>query len=131
MPRSKVKSPGEQLIAFFATAGEADCRALLLTAQTITAARFPPHATGEGGKKATRRPGRVAGTAAAVRIGSAPGAEEAKAAAPFVGRIQEEAAAKSPRRRRPPIAPTIPSGPVAAASAPEVTLPDQGTPGED
>jgi hypothetical protein len=101
MARRKPLSQAEILIAFFSTAPELDARALLLTAKTITEARFPPPAKIAQVKKPQRQRAKVAPVPAVATASPTP-----------IG---------PGRRARPPI-------PAVATAA--VSLPDQGTPEE-
>lgn len=121
MARRKAQSVGEILIAYFTVCTESDAQALLLTARTITAARFPPQ---PAAKTSTRKPRAPKLTMPAPNP-----------PAPVLGAAQQAAAAQSPiKRRRPPVADAAVAAGLGVTPLPPDTtagdLPDQGDPAD-
>lgn len=144
MPR-KEKSPQEVIIKFCMTAKEEEIVALITTMHTIVGVRFTGDRVATAKVRKPRTPKatgpvgvvRPAGIADALKQGDAPGSAEPQAPTAVLGKAQEEAAARSPRRRaRPPVSP--PAATNAATPGPgdsptqaaADTLPPQDTPDE-
>jgi hypothetical protein len=147
MPR-KEKSPQEVIIKFCMTAKEEEIVALITTMHTIVGVRFTGDRVATAKVRKPRTPKatgpmgvvRPAGIADALKQGDAPGSAEPPAPTAVLGKAQEEAAARSPRRRaRPPVNITEPVGRANGATpgpgdsptqAAADTLPPQDTPDE-
>jgi hypothetical protein len=138
MPR-KEKTVAEVFIGFCMTAKAEEIAQLITTAQTIVNTRFPiDKPKGKPRGRSARKPAAPTMTLVPPAVPSATqvGPTEAAAPAPVMGKAQQEAVERSPRRRRPPIATPAsngaggPEAPAAAAGTITVTLPPQDTPDE-
>lgn len=131
MPRTP-KSPLTSIIAFAMTAPIDLVKQGIDTLKTIVKER---EAAGLKEpalplKVAKRRPRKAKPSPAAGAVASTTsvGPTEAAAPAPVMGRAQAEAAAQSPRRRRPPVGGPTPAAPAVAPVAAATTASTNGLP---